>query len=566
MWWAQAKIAAAILLTAAVAGTASYQIVTHTLAAKAAIPPAPSHRPHLPVLAPTPDPAAPNELVPHNENAPPSTPDPPRVIGPNTFAIKAIVRFDATGKPFALDNLGHPLDPATLPLASTPSPAGAWSFGERLLIQLEPASNRYDIDRLRMFNHATRRYISDVIIRPIPGMSALELRALPGILPPKIDLWLAAASYNPADTPVSLAPTTTATASLPGTTITLGDIRDGAWNFDGTRFTTFAGDEGQRTSLEIRSTPPGNSGRYQIAAVSKDGRKNISDFFLQFLDGGTGRILDFPFGLSQIDHFELRPNAHQPPFYFDGVPLPTVPTAAADNDVPAPIIIPATGPQTDLPSGATVELAAIAHYPADGQWWDINGDPTDAPRAKFNGSATADKDQIPCELFARAFGPGHNFDILWNFTPSSNWAANSDGKTSRVAVGLPRDGHSTVRLGVAGPWHTLEELPLTTLPAHAQKWPITVNSIQQRGPDLLVNIVMLPPRDNVRYHLIDAPGKEHTPSPATPPAMKIKSPLGEPARPQLTFIALPLSDVRSIRFETCQQEFAEFEHIPLEPK
>ncbi len=457
------------------------------------------------------------------------------------------------------------MTPPPSPSPPPPPPAGAWSFGERLLIQLDPPPSAYDIDRLRIFNHATRRYIDGIIATPHASDSAIEIRALPGTLPPTLDLWLATCSYDLADTPVSLAPTPTATAALPGTTISLVDIRDGAWNFDGTRFTTLAGDEGQRTSLEIRSTPPGNSGRYQIAAISKDGRKNISDFFLQFLDGGTGRTLDFPFGLSQIDHFELRPNAHQPPVYFDGVPHPPVTTPAAPSDIPAPIIVPATGPQTDLPSGISVELAAIAHYPADGQWWDIHGDPTDAPRAKFNGSATANKDQIPCELFARAFGPGHTFDILWNFTPSSSWASGSDGKTSRVAVGLPRDGHSTVRLGVAGPWHTLEDLPLTTLPAHAQKWPITVNSIQQRGPDLLVNICMLPPRDNVRYLLIDAAGKPHTVNGYSSRNEDKVAPWGA-STSQLTFIALPLADARTLRLETSQFEFAEFKNIPINPR
>ncbi len=448
---------------------------------------------------------------------------------------------------------------------STPSPAGAWAFGERLLIQLDPAPSRYDIDRLRIFNHATRRYIDGIIASPLPAASAIEIRTLPGTLPPQIDLWLATCSYDPASTPVSLAATLTATAALPGTTVSLGDIRDGSWNFDGSRFTTLAGDEGVRTSLELRSTPPGSNRRYQVAAVSKDGRKYLSDFFLQFLDGGTGRILDFPFGLSQIDHFELRPDSRHPPFYFDGVPLPAVTAAAAPDDLPVPTVIPATGPQTDLPSGVTMELAAIAHHPANDQWWDINGDPTDGPRGKPNGSFTIDKDKILCELFARAFGPTHSYEINWNFTPGSGWAASGDGKTSRVTVGLPRDGHSTVRLGVSGPWHTLEDIPLDTLPANAHKWPITVTSIRQQGPDLLLYINMLPPRDNVRYHLIDAAGKPRTITGYASRNEENIPPWGA-STAQFTFKDLSLPDARALRLETSQYEFAEFKNIPINPR
>ena len=352
MAWAKLKIAAGLFVAAGITATMGYETVVH------AFPSSPPTATTLVtttfVAAPLPAPAppsttnAPVEFDPLYEKLPGSAPELTMRRGPNTFAVAAVLRYGPNGKILATNNLGKPIDPASLPLAKIPAPPGAGSSRDVLLVQLTPDRDRYDIDRLRIFNHATRRYLNNLVVIPVPGMSAVQINAPPGTLPPQIDLWLDVASYDAGSAPVSLGSTKTSTVTIAGSAVSFNDIRDGSWNFNGAAFAVLnEGTAGEQTSLQLHATQPWAAGRYQIAAVSKDHRHYLSDFFVDF-SMNSAPILNFPFGLAQIDHFELRPNGHEPPFYFDGVTLPPVTLDSVTSEIPAPVIVRATSSEVDL--------------------------------------------------------------------------------------------------------------------------------------------------------------------------------------------------------------------------
>ena len=198
-------------------------------------------------------------------------------------------------------------------------------------------------------------------VTPVAGTSALRIAANGGSLPQQIDLWLDVASYDVNNAGVKLAAKKNATVKVGDAVVGFVDIRDGQWNIDHGQFTTVNHDWPQ-TTLQLKATGPWTAGRYQIAAISKANEKYISDFFVD-LSSGTGQYLFFPFGMDNIDHFELRPLAEQAPFFFDGVALPAVAGLPAPaSRILRPVVIDAgQESRVRLPSGAVVQLLGIAY-------------------------------------------------------------------------------------------------------------------------------------------------------------------------------------------------------------
>ena len=225
-----------------------------------------------------------------------------------------------------------------------------------------PSLIRYDINRLRVFDHLKREYLSGLTVTPVPGTSALRIAANGGSLPQQIDLWLDVASYDANNAGVKLAAKKNATVKVGDAVVGFVDIRDGQWNIDHGQFTTVNHDRPQ-TTLQLKATGPWTAGRYQIAAISKANEKYISDFFVD-LSSGTGQYLFFPFGMDNIDHFELRPLAEQVPFFFDALRCRQLRGCRAmpASRILRPVVIDAgQESRVRLPSGAVVQLLGIAY-------------------------------------------------------------------------------------------------------------------------------------------------------------------------------------------------------------
>lgn len=501
------------------------------------------------------------------EKAPASGPELSMKVGPNTFAVTAVARFGADGKAVATDGRGKLIETSTLPLQSIQPPARANT--DVVVVFLQPGRERYDVDRLRVFDHQTRQYRSDVMVDYVPGLSALRLTAASGTLPEQIDLWLDVASYEAGGLVVILPAKSGATVAVGSAAVGFGELRDGAWNFDGKKYTPV--DIGRpQTTMQLKATGKWNAGRYQISAVSKAGQKYLSDFFID-LSGGTGQTMTFPFALDQTDHFELRPLAHEPPFFFDGVTLPPVKLPAAGaGRISQPVIV-AAGKESrvKLPCGAVVELAGIGYHPHTAQgWWGVDGLPVDLGNVKSGGSVSNSEGRYRLrELVARIVdAPADVSWLLWKFEPAGGWAGGGSERESSIAASLAGAGPVTVRVGVgATPWETLEEIGVEKLPAEAQFWPGWIAAPKATAEGLSLETGMLNLPGNVRMVLVDQTGKAQVQYRYSSSSEDKLAPWGH-QRALLSWRGLRPEDVRSIRFETRREEYAAFENVPLEPK
>jgi RNA polymerase sigma factor (sigma-70 family) len=300
MWWAKAKIAAGIVIAVGAAAGTGYG-VTHRALAQA--PGAVANASPAVVAVATAEPVASSDFDVLYEKAPGSAADLTMKLGPNTFAVTSVVRFGGDGKPVAVDNQGKVLDASTLPLDKVAAPTSG--EGEVVIVFLQPGVDRYDIDRLRLFNHYTRRRVNDYIVTPVPGLSALRISVPAGTLPAKVDLWMAACSYDESNKPVSLPAKKDGTAKIGAATVGFVDIRDGQWSFPNGKWekaTLDDGSAGHYTTIQLKGTGNWNVGRYQFTAVASSGAKYISDFFVD-LSNDSQPFSFYPIGLNQLDHF-----------------------------------------------------------------------------------------------------------------------------------------------------------------------------------------------------------------------------------------------------------------------
>jgi hypothetical protein len=569
-WWAKMKLAAMVLLVGA-GGAATCGIIVYALPTQSASTStplaAPAPAPINPVSLPLMPTTASTDFGPLYEKAQGSSPGLSMNVGPNTFAITAVVRYFANGKPLATDGRGKVIDSSTLPPVPLQDPAG--TSNDIIIVYLKPGPDRYDIDRLRLFDHMTRQYISDVIVTPLPGLSALQISANPGSLPRSIDLWLDVASYGPDNVAVDLPAKKDATVAVGGATVGFRDIRDGEWDFNGDKFVN-PHPGLPSTSMQLKSTGNWNVGRYQISAVSKSGQKYLSDFFI-VLSGGEGLPMSFPFALDGLDHFSLRPLAHEPPFFFDGIDLPDVGSVPAKTNVAVPEIIDAGGQYSvPLPCGATVELMGIGNYPeAKGGWWGIDGLPVSLSGFTTNGSISDNNGAYTRRLFAARLldAPEPSSGLLWQIDQSAGYAGGGSDEQNCMMVALRADAPATVRLGVGStPWKTVEEIPANSLPAQAKNGPAVLQSLKPSGDGVLLEAIFSELPTNARLVLIDRAGKPHTINGYSSMGRDEKlAPWGYQSA-GLTFNGLRLEDIRGIALQTRREEYAEFKNVPLHPK
>ena len=562
MAWAKLKMAAMILASA---GAVSGVGTSYVMIARNMTDPGPGAEAQTPTVAAS-LPASPTtvEFDGLYEKAPPSGADLVRQVGPNQFHVTAVLRYGADGKPVATDGLGKPMDTAALPMDKF-RPGGAGD--DVVIVLLEPGLARYDIDRLRIFNHATRRYVRNLVVTPVAGISAVRIIGRTGTLPASIDLWLGVASYGPANIPVSLAPQKGSTVQIGAVAFGFDDIRDGQWDFSAGQFSQLnSGTTGHQTTVLINGAAKWNAGRYQIHAVSKDGRKYLSDFFIN--SRATQSVSFFPFGLGQIDHFELRPLAKQPPFYFDGVVLPAVvQMPVAPSCITAPVIVKAKGrSRVPLPCGAVVELLGISYHPSAGRpWWGLDGKPVAKPRIEGGNSVSGEPGNSRAREFAARLVKGLNRDssVLWYFTPYGSYSSGGGD----VAASLPKDGPIGVRLGVeATPWQTLEEITVENLPANVRCWPGTVEAAEADDQGVAIRMSTVDRPGNLRIMLMDKAGELHQYNGLSTSIDNEKMPPWGYHQATLVWHNLKLEDVEGICFQTRQEEYAEFDDVPMEPK
>lgn len=595
MWWAKAKVAA-LLVVGGVAGVVTGGVVVHAVVGQGE--PMPIDAELVPGAAQV---ALTSNLAPAEEiplppinggvygDALSSGPGLSIQMGPNTFAVTAVVRFGGDGKPVATSGRGEVVDLATLPMEKVLPPKGINK--DVVVVFLTPERTQYEIEQMMLCDHVSREPLKTYLVTQVPDVAALRIEAPPGTLPQQMDLWLKVMSYKAQYTKINLPAKWGKTVMPGGESVDIKEIREGS--------TTRPSRSGFDTKLLLQLFPMDNEtakwhlGFTRLMAVTKSGQNYFEPQAFDF-GYGASPVLEFPFALNTIDHFVLAPEARQLPFYFDGIKLPTVIPLEGSQQIRQPKIVrPAKGVRTvKLPSGVVIEFSGIG-YSTDEQevWWGTNGEPI-TPEFKGTGNNYLTSGEYMNHSETRA----GNFDtritrkfvsrivegsekctgMVWQIMPSPTMYDTRLGRyDSYMIADINPKLPLTVRVGVAAPWETLEEFPVEQLPVTMQKWPGEILGLEEyvdradrgvvigRGVRVAAKLMWLP--KNMRVVLVDQKGNAHAIGPGSYNSTRNLEPWGK------TLFGgscrdLKQAEVRSVRVEVRQEEYAEFEKVPLEPK
>jgi hypothetical protein len=255
------------------------------------------------------------------------------------------------------------------------------------------------------------------------------------------------------------------------------------------------------------------------------------------------------------------------------VPVPVlVDQKGSPSPFPAPVVVDANGkPQVKLPCGAIVELAGISYHPSKGKpWWGIDGKAVAAPNFKFGGGGVSGGAQDIAREFAVKLikkGPGRA-DLVCHVTPGGAMGYTFDGRVGSVQATMAANTPVSIRIGVpASAWRTIEEVPLDILPYRLKSLPGVIDSAEQSGNRVIItsSVQTRNVGSNMQFLLIGKDGQPRHWNGGMGSSNEKMPPWG--LQETRWFVDdLQLEDVRSVRFETRNEEYAEFKNVPMEPK
>lgn len=259
-------------------------------------------------------------------------------VGPTTFAVDRVVRWDRNGYPVFEDGRGAMLDQPNL---VPPDYTREAPWMDVVNIYMSPSPQLYDVLELRVFDHYTREPLQaedGFCVGYDFDSSIVQLRSLGRLLPETVDVWFRIL-HNPPKTKVwQVKAQAGASGRLDDGSISVREIRAGQWSY---RISTVKGKVAQVQWTEQSDRPVNGTStvvfdfknmtqhgnRYQICAVGVDGERYVPDYphfiGLQGSTGGT-TIVVFDLSPEQISHFELRPFHGRDTFFFEGLRLPVV--------------------------------------------------------------------------------------------------------------------------------------------------------------------------------------------------------------------------------------------------
>lgn len=382
-------------------------------------------------------------------------------VGPNVVRIKSVVRNDRNGGVQCEDGRGHSIK-AAYPHKQLLIDCAAWL--DVAQFELEPGSDLFDVQQVRIFDHETREFLPDVSNRigwRLMQPNVLQLYGLGEELPERIDLWFRARSYQTDDRVVKLAASQGATVQFDNTTLTVRDIQRGyrGWS-SGVGFLPMEGEHFNNFGVEIQcETSPPTATKYQFGVVLKDGRREIGDFFYRF---DQTMVENFEYPLEDVDHFEIRPHRESPPFFFEGIQLPMVKSQGTKfRDPPtAPVSV----------SGKAIAERVLGEFaPLDIRLAIRDGIPFDGSsggrrgnlQLKRNPRGPTDLGQA-FTLVLRSFGMKdlNSMDIQYRLIDQPEWSSHSSS-----GMGATSDTNAVQGSVFRIPLDQVDEIKLDLLPA-----------------------------------------------------------------------------------------------------
>jgi hypothetical protein len=269
-------------------------------------------------------------------------------IPPNTISIKSVARNRHGGSIDVESGNGKSLA-GTVPGTASMSACAAWL--DVVQIELDPGPDRFEMIDVRIFEHESRALLSQIdpaygwqVLQP----NLLQIYGLGKQVPPLLGVWLRVHSYASGDHVAVLAPTSGASAAIPGGEIMLKEIQAGFFGWtSGAGFLPPSVDGRGGSALLLDWTGRWQDEKYQIAAVSMDGETEFRDVWLPLDSPSTSAgpvLLSMP--LDEIDHLELRPFGGRHRFFFEAVELPA--NSGRSFDAPPIITVPVSGKSADV--------------------------------------------------------------------------------------------------------------------------------------------------------------------------------------------------------------------------
>ena len=300
-------------------------------------------------------------------------------VGPTTFEVNTVVRWDGSGNPIFENGRGQPLTKIGF-MGPDYSRQARWM--DIANIYFSPDSVRYDVLELRVFDHQTREMLSPkgrIGVGYDVQRSRVQLRSIGAPLPKAVDVWFRLL-HNPAKDRLSkLDAKPGASVKLDRETFSVRVIKGGSWSYstkrppaspttqiqwtdhrqwtghqeDGTTTVVF---DFTNVHRSIFSGPP----RYQICAVAADGRRYVPDFphFIGIVSGAT-QIVNFHLPAEKLSRFEVRRFHGRDRFYFDNVKLPRIPRRTFAP--PPPVTVPVNGKKTEYTSTCLDPISLNVH-------------------------------------------------------------------------------------------------------------------------------------------------------------------------------------------------------------
>lgn len=284
-------------------------------------------------------------------------------VGPSTFKVNMVVRWDGGGNPRFGDGLGN--EPLEISL-KTPDYSKQAAWMDIANIYISPDSGLYDALELRFFDHETRELLSPkgrIGIGYDVKNSVVQLRSIGAPLPDSVDVWMRLLHNPEKDSVWRLDAKAGASAQLNREQISLRMVKDGLWSHSTKQ--PAGGKPGQIQWTKrhedsdvcmavfdftnVKRSWFGRGEKYQICAVGVDGKRYVPDFphFIGVVSGAT-EIIRFGLPAEKVSRFEIRPFHGRDTFYFDNVKLPRI--GRRTFDPPPPVTVPVNGKKTEYTS------------------------------------------------------------------------------------------------------------------------------------------------------------------------------------------------------------------------
>ena len=149
------------------------------------------------------------------------------------LSVQAVARNDRDGSLSFEDGRGRAISGAGLKLEDAITRQSSWL--DLADIVLGPDTPRFDVIELRVFDHPTRRLLTNlagkVVGFDMVSPSVVQLRGLGTPLPGSVDVWFRACVHANGETPVRLDAAVGSSAPLAGGRLSIQEIRPGKLSF-----------------------------------------------------------------------------------------------------------------------------------------------------------------------------------------------------------------------------------------------------------------------------------------------------------------------------------------------